>query len=156
MVAFSFHASLSTPQETEHFAQTLSPHLSAGDTLLLEGPIGAGKSFFSRSLIQSLLLTPEDIPSPTFTLVQTYETPNFPIWHCDLYRLTHPDEAWELGLEEAFETALCLIEWPDRLGGEVPKEALTLTFEPLDDDTRSLTMTSQSSRWSYLTEKLNA
>lgn len=156
MVAFSFKNSFFTPVETEQFAQTLSPHLHAGDVLLLEGPIGAGKTYFCRALIQSLLAQQEDIPSPTFTLVQTYESARFPIWHCDLYRLTHPDEAWELGLEEAFDTALCLIEWPDRLGNEVPNTALSLKFEPMDDGSRSLTMTSQSKRWCSLKEYLNA
>lgn len=156
MVALSFTVSLSTPKETEQLAQLLAPHLRAGDILLLEGSIGAGKTYFCRSIIQSLLAVPEDIPSPTFTLVQTYEGPNFPIWHCDLYRLTHPDEAWELGLDEAFENALCLIEWPDRLGEDFHQDALVLNFEPRDDDTRLLTITSQSSRWCSLKEKLDA
>ena len=71
----------------------------------------------------------EDVPSPTFTLVQTYEDDAGDIWHCDLYRLTHPEEALELGLDEAFETAICLIEWPDRLGEIAPAGALTLAFE---------------------------
>jgi tRNA threonylcarbamoyl adenosine modification protein YjeE len=155
MIPFQRSLTLTSPENTAQIAAAIAPHLRAGDTLLLEGGIGAGKTFFCRSLIQTLLPTPEDIPSPTFTLVQTYETSEFPIWHCDLYRLTHPDEAWELGLEDAFDTALCLIEWPDRLGAEAPKSALTLTFEASDDDTRLLTLHSNSTAWQRLDGVLN-
>ena len=114
---------------TAAFARALAPELGAGDTLLLDGPVGAGKSHFARALIRARLANPaEDVPSPTFTLVQTYEgTP--PIWHADLYRLSHPDEALELGFDEAFDTAICLIEWPERLGDLTPAKALTLRFE---------------------------
>ncbi len=68
------------------------------------------------------------MPSPTFTLVQTYDTGAVEIWHADLYRLTHPDEVEELGLMQAFDEAICLVEWPDRLGDLAPANALTLTF----------------------------
>ena len=77
--------------------------LKGNDTLLLKGEIGAGKSYFSRKLIQSQQIFPEEVPSPTFTLVQTYETKVGEIWHVDLYRLTHADGLIELGLSEAFE-----------------------------------------------------
>jgi len=83
---------------------------------------------FARGFIRAKLGRSEDVPSPTFTLVQTYQTPQEEIWHCDLYRLTHPDEALELGLDDAFETAICLIEWPDRLGDTAPGDALHLSF----------------------------
>jgi len=129
------------------FARRLAPHLRAGDVLLLEGPIGAGKTHFARALIQCLLAEPEDVPSPTFTLVQTYDGADFEIWHADLYRLTHPDEALELGLTEAFETALCLVEWPERLGADRPKTALTLLFGVEPDDTRRLAFHSADDTW---------
>ena len=128
MVSAVFHLSLADENATARLAQKIAAILVVGDTLLLEGPIGAGKSAFARALIRARLGRMEDVPSPTFTLVQTYEDPEGDIWHCDLYRLTHPDEAMELGLDEAFETAICLIEWPDRLGGAAPKKALTLAF----------------------------
>lgn len=129
------------------FAARLAPHLRGGDVLLLEGPIGAGKTHFARALIQTLLAQPEDVPSPTFTLVQTYEGPGFDIWHADLYRLTHPDEALELGLTDAFETALCLVEWPERLGRDRPETALTMLFSVENDDTRRLVLCSANPDW---------
>lgn len=113
---------------TTAFAVRMAPLLRVGDCIFLEGSIGAGKTFFARALIRARLGRQEDVPSPTFTLVQTYDDPNGDIWHCDLYRLTHPDEAIELGLLDAFETAICLIEWPDRLGADQPKYAARLSF----------------------------
>lgn len=118
---------LPDPAATERLGAWFAPHLRAGDCLLLEGPIGAGKSLFARSFIQSRLGRAEDVPSPTFTLVQTYEA-DLEVWHADLYRLSHPDEVFELGLEAAFDTGICLIEWPDRLGRFAPGGALRLVF----------------------------
>ncbi len=115
-------------QQTASLAERIGEILSSGDVLLLQGDIGAGKSFFARSVIQSLQDNPEDVPSPTFTLVQTYETRAGEVWHADLYRLSDPSEAEELGLTEAFDDAICLIEWPDRLAGLTPASAVTLTF----------------------------
>lgn len=129
------------------FAQRLAPHLGPGDVLLLEGPIGAGKTHFARALIQSLLAAPEDVPSPTFTLVQVYDGPGFEIWHSDLYRLSHPDDALELGLLEAFQTALSLVEWPERLGEDRPDSALTLRIFVLSDDARRLELFGDAVRW---------
>jgi tRNA threonylcarbamoyladenosine biosynthesis protein TsaE len=97
------------------FAQLCAAHLRAGDCVLLSGPVGAGKSHFARSLIQFHLGPETEVPSPTFTLVQVYNAP-FEIWHADLYRLTHTSELVEIGLDDALGHALCLIEWPDRLG----------------------------------------
>ena len=120
---------LSDETSTADLAARFAPSLRAGDCRLLSGPIGAGKSTFARALIRALTGNPrEDVPSPTFTLVQTYPTDDVTIWHADLYRLAHPDEAAELGLEEAFETAICLVEWPDRLGALAPACALSLGF----------------------------
>lgn len=116
---------LPTEADTQALAERLATMLRRGDTLLLSGPIGAGKSALARAIVRARLGNPsEDVPSPTFTLVQTYEHPAGDIWHCDLYRLSHPDEAAELGLDEAFEAAICLIEWPDRLDSHQPSSAL--------------------------------
>lgn len=122
-------------QATTQLAQRLAPLLAAGDTVLLNGPIGAGKTHFCRSLIQTRLGRAEDVPSPTFTLVQLYEA-DVEIWHADLYRLSHPDEAQELGLDAAFDSAICLVEWPDRLGSLVPANAIRISFSADQDGRR--------------------
>ena len=113
---------------TSRLGALLSTRLRSGDTVLLHGPIGAGKTHLARALIQARLGRAEDVPSPSFTLVQTYGGAGDEIWHADLYRLTHPDEVLELGLEDAFATAICLIEWPDRLGKRIPANALHITL----------------------------
>ena len=109
-----------------------------GDTLLLHGSIGAGKTHLARALIQARLGRADDVPSPSFTLVQTYRADGTDIWHADLYRLSHPDEVLELGLDDAFATALCLIEWPERLGRSTPKNALHITLSAEDDGRRAV------------------
>ena len=130
---------LNTSDETADLAARIGAQLRIGDTLLLQGDIGAGKSFFARALIQSLQNHPEDVPSPTFTLVQTYTTNIGEVWHADLYRLNNPSEAEELGLAEAFSDAICLIEWPDRLANLAPPDAITLSFTTLaNDDMRQI------------------
>lgn len=117
--------------QTEDLARRFADIAAAGLTILLEGPVGAGKSAFARAMIQRLMRRAgavEDVPSPTFTLVQTYEVGDLEIWHADLYRLTSPDELIELGLEAAFDTGLCLIEWPDRMEGLDPAGAVRITL----------------------------
>lgn len=142
--------------DTSTLARALAPQLAAGDVVLLEGHIGGGKTHFARAVIQALLGADEDVPSPTFTLVQTYEAPEFEIWHADLYRLSHPDEVFELGLIDAFESALCFVEWPDRLADLAPPSALTLAFQA--DDTlehRQITAKWTDARWDALGEILH-
>ena len=113
--------------DTAALGRALAGLLGPGTVLLMSGPIGSGKSHLARALIRARLGEAVEVPSPTFTLVQTYPgTPE--IWHADLYRLTHPDEVLELGLEDAFSTAICLVEWPDRLGKATPPGAHRLTF----------------------------
>ena len=121
--------SLNSEQQTANLAHRLSHHLAPGNVVLLSGEIGAGKSFFARSLIQFSQDIQEDVPSPTFTLVQTYNTRIGEIWHADLYRLGAIDEIIELGLVDAFQDAICLVEWPEILGILTPKDALTVTFK---------------------------
>ncbi|SLN24620.1 tRNA threonylcarbamoyladenosine biosynthesis protein TsaE [Roseivivax jejudonensis] len=139
---------LPDPDATAAVATALGARLEPGDTILLEGGLGAGKTHFARALIQSRLVMPEDVPSPTFTLVQVYETGSGEIWHADLYRLSGPEEVIELGLDAAFDTAICLVEWPDRLGDMAPADALRLTLEPeAEGDGRVLHARWSAARW---------
>lgn len=124
---------LASEADTAALGARLALTARAGDCILLQGPIGAGKSCLARAFIRALCGSVEEVPSPTFTLVQVYEAQGVEIWHADLYRLTHPDEVWELGLDEAFQRAICLVEWPDRLGKHQPEGALCLTLESLGD-----------------------
>ncbi|MCZ8334153.1 MAG: tRNA (adenosine(37)-N6)-threonylcarbamoyltransferase complex ATPase subunit type 1 TsaE [Rhodobacteraceae bacterium] len=130
--------SLSDDAATAALGERLARLLQPGDTVLLEGPIGAGKSHLARALIRARLGRMEDVPSPTFTLVQTYEAADTEIWHADLYRLSHPDEVLELGLEQAFGTAICLVEWPDRLGPHLPADALHLQLSVQGEGRRAV------------------
>ncbi|CUH86574.1 ADP-binding protein [Phaeobacter sp. CECT 5382] len=151
-----FSCTLSSAEDTTGLAQRIAQQLHPGDCLLLEGPIGAGKTHFSRSLIQSLMDSPEDVPSPTFTLVQTYDVSAGELWHADLYRLSSLDEIEELGLIDAFDDAICLIEWPDRLAELTPPQALhlTLALDPSDEDARQLTLTWSDPRWQSLLDAI--
>lgn len=128
---------LPTEADTRALGARLAGLARAGDCFLLEGSIGAGKSHLARAFIRARLGRMEEVPSPTFTLVQVYEA-DVEIWHADLYRLTHPDEVWELGLDEAFDRAITLVEWPDRLGGHVPPHALRLRLEPFGEGRRAV------------------
>lgn len=156
MIQSPHSVTLYSAEETALLAVRLGAVLRSGDCLLLDGPIGAGKTHFSRHLIQSVLQVPEDVPSPTFTLVQTYGTQNGELWHADLYRLSNQDEIEELGLTEAFEAAICLVEWPDRLGSLAPIHALTLKLEPDAEHEfmRHLTFEWTAPRWSKILEQL--
>jgi tRNA threonylcarbamoyladenosine biosynthesis protein TsaE len=140
---------LNAPNETTALAHQIGAHLHAGDCLLLSGDVGAGKTHFARALIQSLLSVPEDVPSPTFTLVQVYDAlSGVEIWHADLYRLSDPSEIEELGLSEAMEQAICLIEWPDRLATLRPDDALDITLTATDvEDHRILTAEWSDPKW---------
>ncbi|MEO0402795.1 MAG: tRNA (adenosine(37)-N6)-threonylcarbamoyltransferase complex ATPase subunit type 1 TsaE [Pseudomonadota bacterium] len=127
-------------------AIALGAELRAGDTILLCGSVGAGKTHFARALIQSILDVVEDVPSPTFTLVQTYDTAHGALWHTDLYRIQSEGEVDELGLLDAFEDAICLVEWPDRLGTLAPQNALSLTITP-NGDGRTARLEWSDPRW---------
>ena len=133
-----------SPEETEKVAQTLASQLKGTETLLLHGNLGAGKSVFARALIREITENPElEVPSPTFTLVQTYDAPASVIYHFDLYRLEDPDEIFELGWEEAQSEGLSLIEWPERLGPYKPRETLDIHIRSIDNDsqTREISIT---------------
>lgn len=122
-------------ESTETLARRLSGLLLKGDVVMLQGPLGAGKSVFARAVIRGLGWRRDEIPSPTFTLVQQYELPVAMVWHFDLYRLEIPDDVFELGIEDAFYDGISLIEWPDRLGGYVPQEYLNVAISFVQGET---------------------
>ena len=100
--------------------------LALGDAICLWGPLGAGKSTLARGLIRALTTPTEDVPSPTFTLVQFYETPALHLAHFDLYRITRASELAEIGLDEALDDGAAIIEWPERLEGHLPPDRLDI------------------------------
>ncbi|MDD3836630.1 MAG: tRNA (adenosine(37)-N6)-threonylcarbamoyltransferase complex ATPase subunit type 1 TsaE [Phenylobacterium sp.] len=122
--------------DTARLGAALASALRAGEAICLYGPLGAGKSTLARALIRARTGPDEDVPSPTFTLVQFYEGDGLAIAHFDLYRLASPDEAYEIGLEEALDDGAVLIEWPERLGDALPPHRLEvrITPEPAADD----------------------
>lgn len=156
MTQSPFSIELRSPDQTARLAVKIGAQLVAGDCLLLDGPVGAGKTHFARHLIRSLMDIPEDVPSPTFTLVQTYDTRAGEVWHADLYRITSPNEIEELGLTEAFSQAICLVEWPDNLGDLAPGDALQLTLLPdsAEDDARRAIFEWSADRWTSVLEQL--
>ena len=141
------------PLETKALALRIRENLQNGDIVLLKGEIGAGKSHFARSLIQAAMDKVEDVPSPTFTLVQTYDTLVGSIWHADLYRLSDQSEVFELGLIDAFGNDIVLIEWPDRLGYLEPQDALTIELVILENDKREVIFSTSSCVWEARLEK---
>jgi len=101
-----------------------------GDVIALKGELGAGKTSFARAFIRARADRDEVVPSPTFTLAQPYDFPDVTIWHFDCYRLRDAEEAWELGIEDAFRDGISLIEWPERLGHLLPSRRLEITLLP--------------------------
>ena len=116
-------------QETVSFAKEFAKTLKGDEISALWGTLGMGKTVFAKAVIQELTGRKEDVPSPTFTLLQTYDTPKGEIFHFDFYRLKNPDEAYEIGIEDAFESGICLIEWPEKIGKLLPKKAINIRFE---------------------------
>lgn len=125
---------LSSEGDADALGRALARQAQSGDCYLLRGQIGAGKSALARAFIRALLGQETEVPSPTFTLVQTYDYAETEIWHADLYRLNDPNEAIELGLTDAFDTAICLIEWPELLADLTPKNALDILLEVTPHD----------------------
>jgi tRNA threonylcarbamoyladenosine biosynthesis protein TsaE len=116
--------------ETVDFAASFSALLKGGDAVFLWGDLGAGKSVFCRSIIRTLSGDPAlEVPSPTYTLVQMYTLQGNVLWHFDLYRLSTPDEIYEIGWEEALSGGIMLVEWPERLGGLLPARRIDVRLE---------------------------
>ncbi len=119
---------LKSEHDTLALGAALAPHVRRGDVVALHGPLGAGKTTLTRGFIRELAGSDEEVVSPTFTLVQVYDTPEAPIWHFDLYRLEKADDVLELGFEEALATGISLIEWPERLGAMLPAMRLDVVL----------------------------
>ncbi|MCR5878352.1 tRNA (adenosine(37)-N6)-threonylcarbamoyltransferase complex ATPase subunit type 1 TsaE [Phenylobacterium sp. J367] len=118
---------------TQHLGRAIADALHPGDMVCLSGPLGAGKSTLARALVRALTTPDEDVPSPTFTLVQFYEGARLKVAHFDLYRLSSPDEAYEIGLDEALEDGAAVVEWPERLEGRLPANRLDVEISLSED-----------------------
>jgi tRNA threonylcarbamoyladenosine biosynthesis protein TsaE len=114
---------------TARLGASLAGVLAAHEAICLKGPLGAGKSTLARGLVRAVTGLTEDVPSPTFTLVQFYEGHSLKLAHFDLYRLTRPEEAFEIGLDEALDVGAAVIEWPERLGHTLPRDRLDIELE---------------------------
>ena len=115
--------------DTVRLGQKLAHFAQKGDTFALFGTLGMGKSVLARAFIRELTGAKE-VPSPTFTLLQSYEAPDFEIYHFDLYRLKSPEEIFEIGMEDALYGGVCLIEWPEQMGGYLPRDVFRVEFQP--------------------------
>ena len=137
---------LGLPDETAtaDLARRLAAIARPGDVIALRGELGAGKTSFARAFIRTLAGDDVEVPSPTFMLAQTYPPG---IWHFDLYRLGTPEEAWEIGIEEAFAGGIALIEWPDRLGPLLPARRLDITLAFADAPTVRAALLNGDAAW---------
>jgi tRNA threonylcarbamoyladenosine biosynthesis protein TsaE len=125
--------SLADLAATQRLAAGVAAAARPGDAIALSGPLGVGKTAFARAFIRALArrhgaAPPDEVPSPTFTLVQTYDLGAVAVWHFDLYRLERPGDAAELGLDEALAGGIAVIEWPERLGGLLPRDRLDIAL----------------------------
>ncbi len=144
--------------ECQKLARDFAPCLDAGHVLLVSGPLGAGKSVFCRELIQSRQrldgVRVEDVPSPTFTLVQAYETPTCSLLHADLYRVERVSELEELGLDDAIESSICLVEWPEIIANRHARTSLFVDFEITGEFERDMTLRWYHSSWGAIIDRV--
>jgi tRNA threonylcarbamoyladenosine biosynthesis protein TsaE len=124
----SFALALADERATAALAARVAARARLGDVIALAGPLGSGKTSFARAFIRARSGGGGEVPSPTFTLVEVYAGEGAAIWHFDLFRIARPEEAWELGIEEAFADGISLIEWPERLGPLLPRERLGIAL----------------------------
>jgi tRNA threonylcarbamoyladenosine biosynthesis protein TsaE len=139
--------------DTRRIAGALARALAAGDCLALRGELGAGKTCFVRGLAEALGIDPARISSPTFVLLHEHERPDGPaLAHIDAYRLTGPEDAETLALEELLESAICAIEWPDRLGDLLPERRIDISLDHAAGDRRRITIAAPADRLAHLIE----
>ena len=144
-----------TLEQTQKLAVSLAKQLQVGDIIALYGTLGVGKTAFTRFLIQSLCGEHEEVPSPTFTLLQTYDADDFSIYHYDLYRLKQSDEVFELGIEDAFYDGVSLIEWPEKMGKILPTKKILKIEISCADNIRTFKFSSDNLKWKDRLEKWN-
>lgn len=137
---------LADESETRKFGAELGKLLLPGDVVALYGNLGAGKTTLVRGLVQYFCGAATEVPSPTYTLVQSYEADSFVIWHFDLYRIESPSELDELGWDNT-EDAVLFVEWPERAGDRLPIERLNVTLSNFVKPGRMATITSQDKLW---------
>jgi len=129
--------------DTIDIARNFSKQLKAGQAVLMKGTLGAGKTLFTRAVIRALCQDEGiNVPSPTFTLCQNYETSLGTLWHYDLYRLDTPDEIYETGWEDIINQDIVIIEWPEKLQHLKPNNAITVAIEIEKNTIRKITITS--------------
>jgi tRNA threonylcarbamoyl adenosine modification protein YjeE len=148
--AFARTLGLPDVAATRALGARIAAGLGAGDLVALEGELGAGKTTLARAILRALGVT-EDVPSPTFTLVQVYETQHLTVRHYDLYRLERPEEIGELGIEDAVEDGAALVEWPERAEGRLPGALLHVALRAADADSRTALITGPP-KWSRVLE----
>ena len=147
------HKIIHNESDMHNFAQTLAKRCRIGDCIALRGDLGAGKTTFARGFIEALHGAGE-VVSPTFTLVQTYDIEGGMIWHFDLYRLTSPEDIVEIGLDEALQSGLTLIGWPEMVEQQLPPQALHIAIGfGGSEEERKITLTGDSA-WKGRLENL--
>lgn len=124
---------LTDEQATQRLGEKLAAVLDRGDLVLLQGDLGAGKTALARAIIRTLAGAAIDVPSPTFILAAPYDLPRFPVVHYDLYRLDDPAEADELGLEDALDEGVALVEWPGILDGALTVDAIRIDLSGTEE-----------------------
>lgn len=135
--------------ETEELGRKIAACLTQGDAIALEGDLGAGKTTLARAILRALGVE-DEVPSPSFTLVQEYEAGGLKIAHCDLYRIESPTELEEMGLEEAVRNGVLLVEWPERAPERIPADALKIRLDIESENERRIAL-SGPARWAELT-----
>jgi tRNA threonylcarbamoyladenosine biosynthesis protein TsaE len=147
MTPLSRNHILINESDTTALGAALAGHAFPGDVVCLYGDLGAGKSVLARGYVRALCGKDTEVPSPTFTLMQYYEAPKFDIIHADLYRLEHAEDIIEIGLEERFDDAVTLIEWPQRLGALLPAIRLDITLNIHKNGRRLVTLIPHGKVW---------